>query len=194
MPDFDELLLTDLKDHVFGLGLISLRYNLFETSLRFILSNYVGPPVLDLLFERASNEQRAYAIRSIAQQREPKAVMDHVDHMLAFFSICAENRNVLMHSRQSYNDEMVKEGALTLEKRVKAGGKNIYQLDLPIIRQVARDMVVGISYLMEVDKLMTNKPLGLLSQLTLPQKPRLPEKLNPHQPVVNLQISPSEQA
>jgi hypothetical protein len=30
--DFDQLLFKELREHVFGLGLISLRYNLFEST------------------------------------------------------------------------------------------------------------------------------------------------------------------
>jgi hypothetical protein len=104
MPDdFDQLLFNELREHVFGLGLISLRYNLFESALRFILFNYVQFPVLDLLYERASNEQRAHAIRTLAKINEfDPETRDHIDHLLTYFSICAENRNILMHSTQSF--------------------------------------------------------------------------------------------
>jgi hypothetical protein len=196
MTDFDELLLTDLREHVYGLGLISLRYNVFESALKFILSNYAEPAVVDLLFEKASNEQRAGSIRALANLKEVNTVaIDHIDHLLTLFSICAENRNILMHSRQSWNVEP-EQGALTLEKRLKAGGKNIYQLDLPTLKRVNSEMVEGLSYLIAVDNFIRAPPtVGGLAPApgrTSIQKPPLPEKLNPHRPVVNLQTDSSQ--
>jgi hypothetical protein len=145
--DFDQFLFKELREHVFGLGLISLRYNLFGSALRFILFNYVQYPVLDLLYDRTSNEQRAHAIRTLARVKEfdPETI-DHIDYLLTYFSICAENRNILMHSTQSFTDEG-SEGLLTLEKRLKTGGKNLYLLDLPLLKRVANDMNAGVSYL-----------------------------------------------
>jgi hypothetical protein len=197
MADFDDLLLTELREHVYGLGLISLRYNLFESALKFILSNYAEPAVVDLLFEKSSNEQRTGAIRYLANFKEKNSqVRDHIDYLLTFFSICAENRNILMHSRQSAIFQP-DEGSLALEKRLKAGGKNIYQLDLRTLKRVANDMVAGIGYLIDVDELIREPPLlsGLLDlgpAHPLPQKPPLPDKLNPHQPIVNLQAGSSQ--
>jgi hypothetical protein len=184
--DFDQLLFNELREHVFGLGLISLRYNLFESALRFILFNYVEYPVLDLLYDRTSNEQRAHAIRTIARVNEsdPETI-DHVDYLLTYFSICAENRNILMHSTQSFT-EAGSASLLTLEKRVKAGGKNLYPLDLPLLKRVANDMNTGVSYLIEVDNLIQKRPAGILLPRAFLQKPPLPDKLNPHQPLVNL--------
>lgn len=191
MADFDNLLLNELREHVYGLGLISLRYNMFESALKFILSNYAEPAVVDLLFEKSSNEQRIGAIRFLANLKENNPqVRDHIDYLLTFFSICAENRNILMHSRQSWNSQSG-EGSLALEKRLKAGGKNVYQLDLPTLKRVANDIVTGVGYLMEVDNLIREPPplralLAFEPAPSLPQKPPLPGKLNPHQPVVNL--------
>jgi hypothetical protein len=117
---------------------------MFESALKFILSNY-AEPVVDLLFEKSSNEQRTGAIRYLANLKETTPqVREHVDYLLTFFSICAENRNILMHSRQSWNSQP-EEGSLALEKRLKAGGKNIYQLDLPMLKRVANDMVTGVA-------------------------------------------------
>jgi hypothetical protein len=198
MADFDDLLLNELREHVYGLGLISLRYNMFESALKFILSDYAEPAVVDLLFEKSSNEQRTGAIRYLAHLKEKNPqVRDHVDYLLTFFSICAENRNILMHSKQSWNFQP-EEGSLALEKRLKAGGKNIYQLDLTMLKRVANDMVAGVGYLVEVDTLIRESPplRGLLDfgpAHIFPQKPSLPDKLDPHQPVVNLQVASSQE-
>ena len=192
--DFDRLLFTELREHVFGLGLLSLRYNVFEYAFKFIISNYAEYAVTNLVFDRATNEQRANALRALAKAKETNPiVLDHIDHLLTFFATCAENRNILMHSSQSWLRQPEK-GALTLEKRLKTGGRNIYQLDLEDIKRVANDMIDGTNYLMEVDKLISEpKPLGLLGMpQTSLQKPPLPSKLNPHQPAVNLQTEPNQ--
>jgi hypothetical protein len=117
MADFDDLLLSELREHVYGLGLISLRYNMFESALQFILSNYAEPAVVDLLFEKSSNEQRTGAIRYLANIKEKNPqVRDHIDYLLTFFSICAENRNILMHSKQSSNFQPEEEGSLVARR------------------------------------------------------------------------------
>jgi len=115
--------------------------------------------VVDFLFEKSSNEQRTGAIRYLANFKEKNTqVKDHIDCLLTFFSICAENRNILMHSKQSWNFQP-EDGSLALEKRLKGGGKNIYQLDLRTLKRVNSDMVAGIAYLIDVDTLIREPPL-----------------------------------
>lgn len=191
MPDPDDPLQNELREHVFGLGLISLHYNLFESALRFILSTYTDRISANLLFEKSSNEQRCGAIRALATAKESDPIaLEHLDHLLTFYSRCAENRNILMHSRPSLTEDPTEaDGLLRLEKRLKAGGHNIYRLDLRSIKQVANDMIAGITYLLAVDKLI-GEPRGLLSlgaPRTWPERPPLPRMLNPHQPVVSLE-------
>jgi hypothetical protein len=88
--------------------------------------------------------------------------------------------------------------ALTLEKRLRNGGKNVYQLDLPSITRVSNDMLHGTIYLMNIDQLKTgSRPLSSLGDPnwkppTSLQKPPLPSKLNPHQPAVNLKDDPPQ--
>jgi hypothetical protein len=149
-----------------------------------------------LLFEKASNEQRAFAIKTLADFKEPHPdVIEHVRHLLTYFSICAENRNILMHSRHSWTVEP-EDGSIALAKRLKAGGKNVYQLDLPTIKRVAKDMITGVTYLMQVDK-FSRAPMTFDALINGEQprpsleKPPLPDKLNPHRPVVNLEANPS---
>src|SRR5690242_6292742 len=161
--DFDRLLFTELREHVFGLGLISLRYNVFEYAFKFIISNYAEYAVTNLVFDRATNEQRANALRELAKAKETNPiVLDHIDYLLTFFATCAENRNILMHSSQSWLRQPEK-GSLTLEKRLKTGGRNIYQLDLEDIKRVANDMIDGTNYLMQVDKLIISLATRLIS-------------------------------
>jgi hypothetical protein len=195
--DFDKLLFNELREHVFGLGLISLRYNVFEYALKFLIFNYTEPAIADLLFDKASNEQRANAIRRLVNdmEKDPE-VIAHTEHLLTFFSICSENRNVLMHSSQSW--VTTSSEAITLEKRLKSGGKSVYQLDLRSIKRVANDMIDGTAYLMGIDRLKTgSRPFSSLGdpswkRSTSLQKPPLPDKLNRHQPAVNLKGEPPQ--
>jgi hypothetical protein len=107
--DYDKLLFSELREHVFGLGLISLRYNVLEYAFKFLISNYVEPSIANLLFDKASNEQRATALRSLLNDMEKDTeVVAHTEHLLTYFSICSENRNILMHSSQSWMTGMVK--------------------------------------------------------------------------------------
>jgi hypothetical protein len=64
----DYFLSVVMRDHIFGLGLISLRYNQLERAFKHVMLAYVAA-IADLLFDKASNEQRAIAIRRLTPVR-----------------------------------------------------------------------------------------------------------------------------
>ena len=190
--------LTDFREHVFGLGLISLNYNLFESTLQYILWHYVSYSTANFFFDRWSNEERTAAIRHFATESEADPeVLDRIDHLLTYFSICAENRNILMHSRQSFSGERPGPEYFSIEKRLRGGGKNVFHLKLGNIRRVSNEIIEGIKYCIAIDEYIANRSAlhrlirGVDSPApALPNKPRLPRKLDPHQQIVNLQGDP----
>ena len=129
---FDNFLCVEMRDHIFGLGKISLLFNRFGQAIKYILQTYVDYTVADLLFDNASNVQRAKAIRALVKAKEHDAnVSDHVDHLLAYFAICVENRNVLMHSSENWaGDSPVSTGRLTLRKSSRSGGLSSFNWSL----------------------------------------------------------------
>lgn len=201
MEDINNPWLSEYREHVYGIGLISLNYNLFETTLRYILWNYTSVATTNFFFEKWSNEDRAAAIRHFAKEKEANPlVLEHIDHLMTFFSICAGNRNILMHSRRSFVGDKPSPETLKLEKRLRdrTGAHNVFHLDLPRIIEVSNDIVHGIAYCVAVDDYINyHRPLSLrtLESRTpvpaLPDKPLLPRRLDPHRPVVDLQAGAS---
>lgn len=196
MTQLENPWLPEFKDHVYGIGLISLNYNLFESTLQYIMWHYTSVATTHFFFEKWSNEERAAAIRHFAQEAgESPEVYDHIDYLLTYFSICAENRNILMHSRQAFTGEKPGAGYLSIEKRLRdrTGRKNVFHLDINEIRQVSNDIIRGVTYCIGVDDYLANRnPLNRLMRdgvpiPPLPVKPSPPHKLDPHRPVVNLQ-------
>jgi hypothetical protein len=158
--------------------------------------HYTSVATTHFFFEKWSNEERAAAIRHFAQEAgESPEVYDHIDYLLTYFSICAENRNILMHSRQAFTGEKPGAGYLSIEKRLRdrTGRKNVFHLDINEIRQVSNDIIRGVTYCIGVDDYLANRnPLNRLMRdgvpiPPLPVKPSPPHKLDPHRPVVNLQ-------
>jgi hypothetical protein len=195
VSEFDNPWLPEFREHVYGLGLISLNYNLFESALQYILWNYTSVETTNFFFDRWNNEERTAAIRHFAKEEEDDPiVLDHIDHLMTYFSICAENRNILMHSRQSFSGEKPPPGVLSLEKRLRnrTGGRNVFHLDLPVIKRVSNEIIKGITYCVAIDDYVNSqKPLNRLARgdapaPALPNKPLLPRKLDPHRPIVTL--------
>ena len=195
--------LPEFKEHVFGIGLISLNYNLFESTLQYIMWRYTSIETTNFFFAKWSNEDRTAAIRHFAGQSEKEPeVLDRIDHLMTYYAICAENRNILMHSRQSLVEETPGPGFLSIEKRLKdrTGGKNVFHLDIDEIRQVSNEIVDGIVFCLDIDTYLRdrnslNRLMSGVAQVpALPSKPPLPHKLDPHRPVVNLQagVGPPE--
>lgn len=182
----------EFREHVYGLGLISLNYNLFESTLQYILWNYTSLATTRFFFDKWNNEERIAAIRHFArEEEEEEIVLSHIDHLMTYFSICAENRNILMHSRQSPARDKPGPEYLSLEKRLRNGAKNVFHLDLNTLRRVSNEIIRGVTYSVEInDYLGYRQPLNRLVRPgppSLPSKPKLPRKLDPHRPIVKLQ-------
>jgi hypothetical protein len=183
---FDHFLFVEMRDHIFGLGLISLQYNALERAFKHVMEGYVDVTIADLLFDKASNEQRANAIRSLLKAIETdEAIAGHIDHLLKYFAVCSENRNVLVHSSESWVGGLPGEGAPPLQKPLKTGGARTFHIGLEDIKRVSTDMIDGLRYLLKVGDLIIDRRLG--GPPTFLQTPPLPDRLSPHQPPATLQ-------
>jgi hypothetical protein len=120
--------------------------------------------------------QRAKAIRALVKAKERDAnVSSHVEHLLTYFAICAENRNVLMHSSENWGaDDPASGGRLSLRKASKSGGAQFFQLELADIKRVFADMIAGLKYCIDVHDTIKKLKSGPL------EMPVLPERLSPH--------------
>jgi hypothetical protein len=174
---FDHFLCVEMRDHIFGLGMISLLFNRFERAIKHIMETYVDYTVADLLFDNASNVHRAKAIRALVKAKERDTnVSGHVEHLLTYFAICVENRNVLMHSSEDWagDKSAASTGRLSLRKTSRSGGAQFFQLELEDIKRVFADMLAGTKYCIDVYDIIKKLKSGPL------EKPVLPDRLSPH--------------
>jgi hypothetical protein len=104
-------------------------------------------------------------------------ILDTIDYLISYFSICSENRNVLMHSRHDRSSETI----LSLVKKIK--GKNRpytlrpFKLSLPELQRVGDEIIAGTSYALDLwhhlylrDNAMADpmRPLPVTQSSTLP--------------------------
>jgi hypothetical protein len=121
--------------------------------------------------------QRAKAIRALVKAKELDAnVSGHVEHLLTYFAICVENRNVLMHSSEDWagDNATASTGRLSIRKTSRSGGGQFFQLELEDIKRVFADMMAGTKYCIDVHDTIKKLKSGHL------EKPVLPDRLSPH--------------
>jgi hypothetical protein len=99
LPDYT----TRPTKHVHALGVISLNFNMYEAAQQVFLEFYLDKGTAEFLFDKMTNEQRQAAIRDSAGKGEKDSVIrDLLEHSLAHYAQCFENRNILMHSKQYF--------------------------------------------------------------------------------------------
>jgi hypothetical protein len=125
-----------------ALGVISLNFNLLEASLYVLLEQFMPPSAVAHFFHEMSNEKRLHALRQFSESNADPDVAERVEAVCNYFAICAENRNLLMHSRI---DRLRSEDHISLTKMGKRGS---FRFDVPIesLRRIADEMWRGIEF------------------------------------------------
>jgi hypothetical protein len=177
--------------HLHALGVISLNFNLFETSMYVLLEQFMPESAVAYFFHEMSNEKRMHALRTFSQSCADPDITERIDFVCTYFSICAENRNLLMHSRI---EELRSSNLLSLTKMGKKGWLS-FDLDLGLLRRVADDMWIGIKFTYDLARHLTVMRESLESLVSmkpgagpkfaaavqsLPEIPPKPHKLDPH--------------
>jgi hypothetical protein len=93
------------RDYIHALGVIATGFNLLEFRLRSLFPTYtrIPSPAAYALFAKTSNQMRLELMRgSIDFSTHPPAIKNDVRYFLEGFKICADNRNILMHSTVFY--------------------------------------------------------------------------------------------
>jgi hypothetical protein len=186
---------TGPKDHMHALGVISVNFNLFETSLIAIFAQpfiRAGVPrdECSRLFGGYSNEQRLDVMRTMYRGRGwSDEARDHIEHLIGYWSACFQNRNLLMHahlqlpkhSQLLYAFLDPAEAHLSLQKPREKKNWSQYismRLSLPHLRAIADQMYAGWSYSTDLALALIDnqEPLrGLLDfRRPWPEKPRIP--------------------
>lgn len=177
------------------IGDICVMWNLMEQTIGMLF-----------MFYMRENAARAYAISNILgnqsradvlaylvdSNEEDETLADLMRHFIAAFSICRDNRNILVHGAVSFGSGL---SIKHLEKpsRSNVGAMVRFAYDLEAIRKVHQDILNTLTF----GKLLVSNPLlneyTYLSEhldqsaakstpLPLPTKPPLPSRLNPIPP------------
>jgi hypothetical protein len=177
---------TGPEKHMHALGVIAVNYNVFEFGLALLLEHYATRDVSDYFFGRINNQERLDAIKHFASARErDPAVLALVEHLIAYFSACTANRNILMHSRRSEGDHPG--DVLPLEKQAAHEPSKLlyFHLLLPQLRRVADQIMRGVTFMKELLKYLQDRDAtsAPATQQSLPKAPRSPRTLSPAPPV-----------
>lgn len=180
-------------DHLHALGVVTLNFNTFEFALFRLFSHHLETLKVDIsvswnLYSALQDNKKGDAIVDLYSRYEKNSsVINHVNHILAFFHRCSGNRNHLFHATHTHHpgdDLHLSSGVRREWNRV-----NQLQLSLPQIRSIADSMHDGFLYLWDVWAYLQRRDLGSVIHpfiastfpTSLPDKPPLPVALNPFQ-------------
>lgn len=169
------------KECMFALGVVGVKYAQLEFALSGMFSTVTGikSDIVSLLLQQIRNNNiRLNLMRESLPRREwPGQVTELVQHFIDGFNVCAQNRNLLMHS----NIFMMSEDAIILYKANNSGKTVSCNPTLGELRQVADDMNAFFDYGLALSNTININlipPRILPSPVPWPCKPILPRNLS----------------
>jgi hypothetical protein len=134
--------------HIHALGVAAVMYNQLEFSLFCLLMDYTGmsSETTQWLFANTNNNLRLELLKRSAPEKEyDAATLKHVLHFADCFDICAENRNILMHSMVQRADD---DAVLNFAKSSRNNPTKVNRLHLRLgdIRRVADEIASSCTY------------------------------------------------
>ena len=163
---------TGPRDSIFALGVVCVKFVELESVFQFVFETILGlDPDRDMgkiftkLGTRAALELSQDCVRQMGRSDEVK---DQISHFLSAMKICADNRNVLMHSHMvpRFGDKTV------LSKKSKSGSYLYLSIPLAQLRRVADEMNAYCNY-----GRMLRNALNPVTAYPWPKKPSLPVAL-----------------
>ena len=141
LPDY----ITGPTKHLHALGVVSLNFNIFESLWASLLSHYIGWQTASFLLSgRVTDEWRVAVTRHYANLKEKELpILSRIELVANAYSICAENRNILMHSKQFFSGLKANEDRLSMLKKSNDGNILKFHFRLEQLRGVADDMMLG---------------------------------------------------
>ena len=188
------------RDYIFALGVLAANFNELEGVLSLLFTINVRLPYAakSLLFQKADNAQRINIIRGCLSitpwnQRDhvlpyKKREKEAIEHFLRGYAICAENRNILLHSEIYYGgtaDDKRRRVIFYKDSRKPPHFPNRYMPSLKALRAIADAMHSFSEYGSDLawmlsDTYWREEELGLQNlRKPLPHKPPLPKLLVP---------------
>jgi len=146
------------KDHLHAVAVISLNYNIFKGGLFGLFRHHLEVSgmhrtLVERLYGALGGADHGQAIRDVFTfyEKDP-AVIDRVEHMLAYFQWSFEARNLLMHSQQRGITLDDREDIMSLYKRSKKNYSkmNFMVFKVPELRKIADSIHAGYLYLVDL--------------------------------------------
>lgn len=175
-------------DHVYALGVLSINYNRLEVQFLRLLQHCgsASDEITAFLFEKTPTNVRIQWLKKALDAKQVNSkVRPLLDHFIAAYSRCTDNRGLLIHSLiWGYRE---RDNAIITSKRVrKHGGEKTYVFSLEVIRRVADEIQFWEQYGGHIAGYLTRaslagrklpKGIRLVGPTTLPGKPALPALL-----------------
>ena len=182
----------NLEQHMHALGVIGINYNDLEHTLyllfHYFLNDYQSR-VPSILFAQLRNDRRLNYMKEFCKSYHSGLQKRTIDRFLDGFAICADNRNILMHSSipDTRNVADAADPAIILHKRAQGNYSSISRIeDMTVtrLRQIADEIVTyerfgfGLYIFLLAQKAGGTIKFGdRVERPTLPEIPPLPEKL-----------------
>jgi hypothetical protein len=179
-------------DYIFALGVLAANFNELEHALGIHFSTHlrITYEPTQLIFARSDNALRIKIIQGCLDgmpytKREKTAIQ----HFLRGYAICAENRNILLHSHVWPTNGPGSRTAFYKISKKDVWLINRYDPSITVLRAIADAMHAFSEYgsdlaLMIRDAYWMRSETGLTNlRRPLPHKPPLPRLLVPKQPV-----------
>jgi hypothetical protein len=173
-----------LRDHIHALGVVAANYNSLEMTFYSLFCEYFGiSDSAAALFAQFKNNFRIDALKVVLDKYEAdQKVADSVLHFLRCFNICADNRNILMHSLLEVYEQGPDHLLFRKSARHHPEQQIGLQFDLSAMREVADDIWTVEDYCRElyifsITRRRDLSPDDESARTTLPEKPVLPNSL-----------------
>lgn len=176
---------ASLTDHIHALGIVAANYNTLESSFYSLFCEYFGISANSAaLFAQFKNNFRIDTLKVVVEKYEKDpAVADAVFHFLKCYNICADNRNVLMHSLMDAHDQI--EPDLVAKKPTRNNPEKFTNLhfSLSALRKAADELwsvelYCGDIYMFLLTRRGDIPPADPYALTALPAKPALPDILS----------------
>jgi hypothetical protein len=168
------------RDSVFAIGVVSINYAQLEFALTAMFSTTLNIPIslASIIIPKIGNDVRTkLMIQTLPERPWPDRLKDQASHFITGFSICAENRNLLVHSNMFSGSP----DAIVLFKSARDGRTIQCNPTLAELRKVADDMHTYFNYGLWLSNHINQNSGGCWdptgAPFSLPDKPESPTPL-----------------
>ncbi|MGB0084491.1 MAG: hypothetical protein WBP94_03845 [Rhodomicrobiaceae bacterium] len=171
------------KEHIYAIGRLSVNYNDLEATLLHLIQIYDDDTyheITDFLFQKVPTNVRIEWLKKVLSifERDNDVILS-IEHFISAYSICTDNRGLLVHSR-IFALGIGDNSLLTAKRSRKTGVLTGYEFPLEVIRRISDEI--------EFWKRYGSHICAYLNRRSLSQQ-KLPEGMQPIGPTTLPQIS-----